>query len=190
MDRSQPYVGYLKTIGAKTIVLDKTHKRGKFQPKGDEYILVGYSEESKAYRLWKRRTKIIIKVRDVKFFERPDRDETSEKDVLVTPGTKRNILDISLQNSPRDEDSDSEESRNENYMHDEEEEREEEEEEYDQDREEHDENVGEKRRGPGRPKLLRTGQRGRPKKMYQSKKANTVDPDTVSDALNGDNREA
>lgn len=78
--KRKPYVNYLKIIGAKAIVLDKTRRRGKFQPKGDEYILVGYSEESKAYRLWKRGTKTVVKARDVKFFEAEE--TTNSKDIL------------------------------------------------------------------------------------------------------------
>lgn len=58
------FVDYLRTIGSKVIVLDKTHKREKFQSKGEEFTLVGYSEESKAYRLWKRGTNTVIKARD------------------------------------------------------------------------------------------------------------------------------
>lgn len=38
--------------------------------KGDEYVLIGYSDEAKAYRLWKPRTKTVIKSRDVKFYEK------------------------------------------------------------------------------------------------------------------------
>jgi len=67
--KKKPYVGFLRIIGSKTIALNKTYQRGKFQPKGDEYILVGYSNESKAYRLWKPGTKTVIKARDVKFME-------------------------------------------------------------------------------------------------------------------------
>jgi len=33
--------------------INKGEKRGKFQSKDDEYILVSYSAEWKAYRLWK-----------------------------------------------------------------------------------------------------------------------------------------
>lgn len=40
------------------------------EPKGNEYILVGYSEESKAYRFWKSRTTKVIKHRDVRFNEK------------------------------------------------------------------------------------------------------------------------
>jgi len=44
-------IEHLRTIGNKAIVLKKSENRGKFQPKGDEYILVGYSAESKVLRL-------------------------------------------------------------------------------------------------------------------------------------------
>jgi len=73
--KKKPYVGYLRMIGSKAIVLNKGKKKGKFQPKGDEYILVGYSAESKAYRLWKPDTRIIVKARDVTIFEDTDRQD-------------------------------------------------------------------------------------------------------------------
>jgi len=65
----KPYVGFMRIIGSKGIILNKSGKRGKFEPKGDEYILVGYDNISKAYRLWKRGSKMVIKARDVKFME-------------------------------------------------------------------------------------------------------------------------
>lgn len=43
----KPYVGYFKIIGAKAIVLNIMQKRGKFQLKGDQYVLIGHSDESK-----------------------------------------------------------------------------------------------------------------------------------------------
>jgi len=41
----------MRKIGSKAFALEKRGGRGKFEPKGMEYILVGYSNESKAYRL-------------------------------------------------------------------------------------------------------------------------------------------
>lgn len=64
-----PTVKYFRKIGCKTYVLDKTSKRSKWDARSNEYILVGYSEESKGYRLWKQGTKQIIISRDVKFLE-------------------------------------------------------------------------------------------------------------------------
>lgn len=81
----KPYVGYLRTIGSKAIVLNKGQRRGKFQPKGDEYLLVGYSNESKAYRLWKPTTRKVIKSRDVKFIEKITAPETLTDNTLEIP---------------------------------------------------------------------------------------------------------
>lgn len=65
----KPYVGYMRKFGSKVIALKKTHRDNKFSPKGEEYILVGYSQESKAYRLWIRGTKTVVKRKDVQFIE-------------------------------------------------------------------------------------------------------------------------
>lgn len=50
--------------------------------------------------------------------------------------------------------------------------------------------VNESYRSRGRPKILRTGQRGRPKKMYQTNKITNQDSQTVSEALNRNDKEA
>jgi len=60
-------VGFFRIFGSKVIALNKGSKRGKFLQKGEKYILVEYSEESKAHRLWKPGTRSVIKSRDVKF---------------------------------------------------------------------------------------------------------------------------
>lgn len=65
----KPYVGFMRIFGSKVIALEKKPSRGKFEPKGKKYILVGYSQESKAYRLWNPGTKTILKRRDVRFME-------------------------------------------------------------------------------------------------------------------------
>lgn len=50
--KRKPYVGFMKTFGCKAIALEKRPGIGKFHQKGRPYIMVGYSNESKAYRLW------------------------------------------------------------------------------------------------------------------------------------------
>lgn len=50
----KPYVGFLRVIRSKVIALNKNGRNKKFDSKGLEYVLVGYSHESKAYRLWRR----------------------------------------------------------------------------------------------------------------------------------------
>lgn len=168
--------------------MDKTRKRGKFQPKGDEYILVGYSEESKAYRLWKPGTRTVIKARDVRFFEKSDSINTSTKDLsTISDNTEAstfdNLISISLeqpdlqceehQQQEDDDRDETDESANEIELQD-----------------TPNEYVGEVHRGRGRPKFLKTGQPGRPKKMYQTRSTKTPDPESVPDALSSDNNEA
>lgn len=49
------------------------------------YLLVGYLKESKAYRLWKRRTRKVIKRRDVHFNEKLSKESAKENDYLEVP---------------------------------------------------------------------------------------------------------
>lgn len=64
----KPYVGFMRIFGSRVIAHIKGPVRDKFNPTGDEYILMGYSEESKAYRLWKPGTRSVR--RDVRFVEK------------------------------------------------------------------------------------------------------------------------
>lgn len=64
----KPSVNHLRTFGCDAYALTNDY-RHKLEPKAKKYIFVGYSIESKAYRLWcPERRKIIIS-RDVKFNE-------------------------------------------------------------------------------------------------------------------------
>lgn len=166
-------------IGAKAIVLDKSKKRGKFQPKGDEYILVGYSQESKAYRLWKQGTKTVVKARDVKFFEKRDPRNLPDGNVLNTPEDKNNDVSVLPLQPPDAPNKDFSSEGSETEIDD-----------HDDNQEVIDEDRNDSRRGRGRPKLLRTGQRGRLKKIYRTNDTMNQDPQTVSEALDQNNREA
>lgn len=48
----KPNVSYFKTFGCKAFMLLKRPGRDKFEPRAKECIFIGYSRESKAYRLW------------------------------------------------------------------------------------------------------------------------------------------
>lgn len=180
----KPYVGFFRIIGSKAIVLDKARKRGKFYPKGDEYVLVGYSQESKAYRLWKPGTKTVVKARDVRFFERldlintPTRDPSATFNDIERNDNSNNIpieLTILEDEGCREEDegSDTEELITEDIT-----------------QGAINEEDNKARRGRGRPKLLRTKQPGRPRKIYCTRNARIQDPESVPDALNSDNDQA
>jgi len=163
--KKKPYVGFLKTIGSKIIMLNKGQSRGKFQPKGDEYILVGYSEESKAYRLWKPGTKKVVKARDVKFFEDIDCVRNLSNGTCDMPS-----LTI---DTPFDDDSLSEEDENATDKSDTE----------NNDPEEaiNRETSQTRNHGRGRPTLLKTGKPGRPRKVYQSKGSSYPEPRCASE---------
>lgn len=100
---SKPYVGFFRTIGSKTIALNKNQRRRKFQPKGDEYLLVGYSDEAKVYRLWKPGTKTVIKARDINFFERIESSsESSLRKTSFMPDTFVETSDEDNENEVKD----------------------------------------------------------------------------------------
>lgn len=180
--QQKPYVGFLRIIGSKAIALNKGQRRGKFQPKGDEYILVGYSQESKAYRLWKSGTKTVIKARDVKFFENTETSTVSWEMNMFNP-TINKLNEGEKESRKRNTDEEAENSTSEfedgvkYFVKDEVEESSSDE-----------RPVGNKRttttsRGPGRPKTVRTGNRGRPSKIYNVPKKDSSDPQSASQII-------
>lgn len=64
----KPNVSHMRIFGSLTVGLDKGH-RGKFKAKGKEYRFVGYSLESKGYRLYDQVTQQVVVKRDVLFYE-------------------------------------------------------------------------------------------------------------------------
>jgi len=53
----KPYVGFMHIFGCKTIALIKGVNKEKFEARGRSMIMVEYSSELKAYRLWQARNK-------------------------------------------------------------------------------------------------------------------------------------
>ncbi|KAJ9536009.1 hypothetical protein OSB04_un000825 [Centaurea solstitialis] len=62
-----PSVGHFRVFGCKCFVLNETENRGKFGPKSDELVFVGYSESSIAYRVLNRQTRIVTESINVHF---------------------------------------------------------------------------------------------------------------------------
>lgn len=168
----KPYVGFLRIIGSKAIALNKSGQHKKFGPKGHEYILVGYSQESKAYRLWRQGSRTIIKARDVKFFEKTDGENTN--DIFTNFDVASNDKEKKSENEDEDEDINEDNNQEDN----------------DDLRDNGNQtitNVNTKR-GRGRPKILRTGNVGRPRKIYSTRSSTSstereTDPVTVDEAL-------
>lgn len=61
-----PSVKHLKIFGSKSFFLNKNQNKSKFDSRAIEGIFVGYSEQSKAFRIWDPIKKKIIVTRDVR----------------------------------------------------------------------------------------------------------------------------
>ncbi|KAI3697266.1 hypothetical protein L6452_30160 [Arctium lappa] len=73
----KPTVKFLRVFGCRCYVLNDRENLSKFQPKADEGIFIGYSLQSKAYRVYNTRTKMVIESANVIFDESKTR--TSEQ---------------------------------------------------------------------------------------------------------------
>ncbi|KAJ9550934.1 hypothetical protein OSB04_014979 [Centaurea solstitialis] len=62
-----PSVGHFKVFGCKCFVLNESDNRGKFGPKSDELIFVGYSESSIAYRVLNKQKRVVSESINVRF---------------------------------------------------------------------------------------------------------------------------
>ncbi|TXG66959.1 hypothetical protein EZV62_008234 [Acer yangbiense] len=64
-----PLVDHLRIFGSIEYALISSQKREKFDEKGEKYLFIGYSDESKGYRLLNPLTNQLIVSRDVIFDE-------------------------------------------------------------------------------------------------------------------------
>ena len=74
----KPNVSYLKVFGSKCYIL-KESRKGKFDVKSDEWIFLGYSCKSKAYRCLNLSTHKIIESAHVKVDKFAERAEEESK---------------------------------------------------------------------------------------------------------------
>jgi hypothetical protein len=65
----KPNIGYFKVFGCKCFILNDRDNLGKFDAKSDEGIFLGYSINSKAYRVFNKRTMVIDESMHVVFDE-------------------------------------------------------------------------------------------------------------------------
>jgi hypothetical protein len=92
----KPMVKYFKTFGSKCYILRDRENLGKFDPKSDEGIFLGYSSTSRAYRVFNKRTETVMESINVVFddeeVERPSSEEENQLvSVEVTDGTTDNV---------------------------------------------------------------------------------------------------
>lgn len=64
-----PDLTRLRVIGCTAYVHIPSDERTKLQPKARRCVLVGYNDESKAYRCWNPLARCIVTTNDVTFFE-------------------------------------------------------------------------------------------------------------------------
>jgi hypothetical protein len=74
-----PNIKFFKVFGCPCYILNDQDNLGKFSPKADEGVFIGYSKESSAYRVYNRRTKKTTESMNVSF------DETIEADFVQSP---------------------------------------------------------------------------------------------------------
>ncbi|KAH9698219.1 hypothetical protein KPL71_023937 [Citrus sinensis] len=65
----KPNIGYFKVFGCKCFILNTKDNLGKFDPKSDIGIFLGYSNSSKAYRVYNKRTLVVEESMHVTFDE-------------------------------------------------------------------------------------------------------------------------
>jgi len=169
----KPDVKFLRIFGSEATVLNKGTGLSKLDTKGIEAVIVGYSTESKAYRLWKRGTKTIIKSRDVRINEENVIKEFVDLPIISNKnGDEGNLEnDEALEEMPfvdnESTEIDSEDDTLPNVLP---------------------EPLSVRARGRGRPKIVRTGAPGRPKKEYHEAKfvmsLSSENPTSLAEAMN------
>ncbi|KAJ9544468.1 hypothetical protein OSB04_024175 [Centaurea solstitialis] len=69
IEQCKPNIDYFRVFGCKCYVLNDRNDLGKFDPKSDESIFIGYSLNSMTYRVSNKRTRTILKSSNVDFSE-------------------------------------------------------------------------------------------------------------------------
>ncbi|KAI3697634.1 hypothetical protein L6452_30729 [Arctium lappa] len=67
-----PNINYFHAFGCTCFVLNDKDDLGKFSPKADEGVFIGYSQQAKAYRVYNKRTKTVIESVNMTFDEAAD----------------------------------------------------------------------------------------------------------------------
>ena len=96
----KPNVSYFRVFGCKCFVLNTKDNLGKFDAKSYEAIFAGYSNTSKAYRVFNRSALTIEKSMHVKFEE----SNVSCEECYKIDFLDENMEKISLKDSPMQED--------------------------------------------------------------------------------------
>uniref|UniRef100_A0A6V7IJ77 Retrovirus-related Pol polyprotein from transposon TNT 1-94 n=1 Tax=Bracon brevicornis TaxID=1563983 RepID=A0A6V7IJ77_9HYME len=185
-----PDVTNFQEFGSEVFVLNTDPTKNKLEAKSKKGIFLGYSEEAKGYRVWVDEDKRVIVSRDVKFPKRNNEELPRIEKKKITTEEEKKFVDFEIkptvkeimENLP-DEDWFDAEDNSEGIQEELQEEVSEDElnhqlnpaDDFPGDlRNEQNQPIQETKRGRGRPRIIRTGGPGRPKKVYhkQNEEAN------------------
>lgn len=164
-----PNVGYFKTFGCDAYAWNNFKPKRKFDHRGLKGIFVGYHEQSKGFRIYLKDKNIIEVTRSVKFMEDKNLVQNREylefdpygEDVLEHDKNTQTFIvpfpDENKGDPPSDLSSESEVDVP--------------------------DDSGKVKRAPGRPKRVKTGKRGRPKKVYQTAPTQSSSDDICDDTI-------
>ena len=130
----RPSVSHCRPFGTMALALNKDPKKGKFQSRSKECYLLGYSVETKAYRLWSIDDQKTIRSRDVKFLDKFHTSSENFEELVSDTASTDQVEKVV--NEPEHNDDDNID---------------------------HPTNHINLRKGPGRPRVIRNGRPGRPR---------------------------
>jgi hypothetical protein len=97
-------VKYFRTFESKCYILRDRENLGKFDPKSDEGVFLGYSTNYRAYRVFKKRTETVMEsinvVIDDEEVERPSSGEEDQLDLVDLSVTSTDNIKASPSVSP------------------------------------------------------------------------------------------
>jgi len=167
-----PDVSHFERFGCDVLVLDPTPNKSKLASRAIKGTFVGYSEESKGYRIWIPNERRIVVLRDVKFLRNVPTQKSGYFDDFI-PEQHHSQQQLELgdkiqltQNHQNSDDNADETERSEQQG---EEIEEAGDKGYDDVLRSHPSDLSTvEKRGPGRPKRILSGRRGRPREVYQT----------------------
>lgn len=177
-----PDVSHLQPFGTSVYTLDRSPTKGKLESRSTRGILVGYSEETKGYRIWLPEDKKVDIARDVKFlpYEPDQPGERLDVDLLETDSEVQVGSEEGVATFPPPVDDDGSPEHDVGGDKGPEDATDRDEDTSDDDNAEL--NQDDERRGRGRPRLVRTGGPGRPRKQYtMHRRANAVEEAFVAE---------
>jgi transposase InsO family protein len=88
----KPNIKFLRIFGCRCFVLNDRENLEKFDKKADEGIFIGYSLTKRAYRVYNRRTRVILESTNVTFDEKV-KSGNLETNLSTEPGSSSHIKD-------------------------------------------------------------------------------------------------